>query len=170
MRIEHSQDWLNHAMYGREASPPELPVADYKLAVHLPNKHSLYTFCMCPGGEVVAASSEQHRLVVNGMSNYARNGRNANSALLVGVSAAELQDSHPLAGMRFQQKLEKLHFKLAAAIIMHQFAVLAIFCKNTPRLVAEKLNQRISRVSIGFHQMNIYRHLLQKLCDLEFQP
>ncbi|MFR0949824.1 MAG: NAD(P)/FAD-dependent oxidoreductase [Ruminococcus callidus] len=86
MRIEHSQDWLNHAMYGREASPPELPVADYKLAVHLPNKHSLYTFCMCPGGEVVAASSEQHRLVVNGMSNSARNGRNANSALLVGVS------------------------------------------------------------------------------------
>ena len=111
MRIEHSQDWLNHAMYGREASPPELPVADYKLAVHLPNKHSLYTFCMCPGGEVVAASSEQHRLVVNGMSNYARNGRNANSALLVGVSAAELQDSHPLAGMWFQQKLEEAAFQ-----------------------------------------------------------
>ena len=111
MRIEHSQDWLNHAMYGREASPPELPVADYKLAVHLPNKHSLYTFCMCPGGEVVAASSEQHRLVVNGMSNSARNGRNANSALLVGVSAAELQDSHPLAGMRFQQKLEEAAFQ-----------------------------------------------------------
>ena len=111
MRIEHSQDWLNHAMYGREASPPELPVADYKLAVHLLNKHSLYTFCMCPGGEVVAASSEQHRLVVNGMSNYARNGRNANSALLVGVSAVELQDSHPLAGMRFQQKLEEAAFQ-----------------------------------------------------------
>ena len=111
MRIEHSQDWLNYAMYGREASPPELPVADYKLAVHLPNKHSLYTFCMCPGGEVVAASSERHRLVVNGMSNYARNGRNANSALLVGVSAAELQDSHPLAGMRFQQKLEEAAFQ-----------------------------------------------------------
>ena len=111
MRIEHSQDWLNHAMYGREASPPELPVADYKLAVRLPNKHSLYTFCMCPGGEVVAASSEQHRLVVNGMSNYARNGRNANSALLVGVSAAELQDSHPLAGMWFQQKLEEAAFQ-----------------------------------------------------------
>ena len=66
---------------------------------------------MCPGGEVVAASSEQHRLVVNGMSNYARNGRNANSALLVGVSAAELQDSHPLAGMRFQQKLEETAFQ-----------------------------------------------------------
>ncbi len=107
---------------------------------------------MCPGGEVVAASSEQHRLVVNGMSNYARNGGNANSALLVGVSAVELQDSHPLAGMRFQQKLEEAAFQAGGG-----------------NYYAEKLNQRISRVSIGFHQMNIYRHLLQKLCDLEFQ-
>lgn len=110
MRIEHPQNWLNQAMYGREVLSPELPQADYKLAVHLPNGHSLYTFCMCPGGEIVAASSEPGRLVVNGMSNYARNGRNANSALLVGISAAELQDSHPLAGMYFQRKLEEAAF------------------------------------------------------------
>ena len=97
-------------MYGREVLSPELPQADYKLAVHLPNKHSLYTFCMCPGGEIVAASSEPRRLVVNGMSNYARNGKNANSALLVGISAAELLDSHPLAGMYFQRKLEEAAF------------------------------------------------------------
>ena len=89
----------------------ELPQADYKLAVHLSNKHSLYTFCMCPGGEVVAAASEQNRLVVNGMSNYARDGKNANSALLVGISSAELQDSHPLAGMYFQRKLEESAFQ-----------------------------------------------------------
>lgn len=111
VRIEHPQKWLDHAMYGREAAPPELPVADYKLAVHLPDGHSLYTFCMCPGGEVVAASSEPGRLVVNGMSNYARNGSNANSALLVGISPAELQDSHPLAGVTFQKQLEESAFQ-----------------------------------------------------------
>ncbi|MFQ9093119.1 MAG: NAD(P)/FAD-dependent oxidoreductase [Ruminococcus sp.] len=111
MRIEHPQNWLNYAMYGREVLSDELPQADYKLAVHLSNKHSLYTFCMCPGGEVVAAASEQNRLVVNGMSNYARDGKNANSALLVGISSAELQDSHPLAGMYFQRKLEESAFQ-----------------------------------------------------------
>lgn len=104
------------------------------------------------------------------MSNYARNGRNANSALLVGVSAAELQDSHPLAGMRFQQKLEEAAFQAGGGNYYAPVCCVGDFCKNTLRLVAEKLNQRISRVSIGFHQMNIYRHLLQKLCDLEFQP
>lgn len=111
VRIEHSQKWLDHAMYGREAVPPDLPVADYKLAVHLPECHSLYTFCMCPGGEVIAASSEPKRLIVNGMSNYARSGKNANSALLVGISSLELQDSHPLAGLKFQKKLEELAFQ-----------------------------------------------------------
>ena len=109
MRIEHSQDWLNHAMYGREASPPELPVADYKLAVHLPNKHSLYTFCMCPGGEVVAASSERHRLVVNGMSNYARNGRNANSALLVQINDSDY-GNELFASLKYQEELERKAF------------------------------------------------------------
>ena len=111
VRIEHPQKWLDHAMYGRESAPPDLPVADYKLAVHLSSGHSLYTFCMCPGGEVVAASSEPGRLVVNGMSNYARNGSNANSALLVGISPAELQDPYPLAGVAFQKKLEESAFQ-----------------------------------------------------------
>ena len=80
VRVEHPQELIDIAMYGRETRPAELPPADYKLAVHLPNGHSLYTFCMCPGGEVVAASSEPGHLVVNGMSNYARNGKNANYA------------------------------------------------------------------------------------------
>lgn len=110
VRIEHPQELIDMAMYGRETRPAELPPADYKLAVHLPNGHSLYTFCMCPGGEVVAASSEPGHLVVNGMSNYARNGKNANSALLVGITPAELQDAHPLAGVKFQEKLETAAF------------------------------------------------------------
>ena len=110
VRIEHPQELIDMAMYGRETRPAELPPADYKLAVHLPNGHSLYTFCMCPGGEVVAASSEPGHLVVNGMSNYARNGKNANSALLVGITPAELQDAHPLAGVKFQEELETAAF------------------------------------------------------------
>lgn len=111
VRIEHPQTLIDHAMYGRKASPPDLPAADYKLSIHSLNGHSLYTFCMCPGGEVVAASSEPNRLVVNGMSNFSRNGKNANSALLVGVTATELQSSHPLAGIQFQKKLEKSAFQ-----------------------------------------------------------
>ena len=106
MRIEHLQSDLDHYMYGKNAGHPALSAADYKLAVHLPSGHSLYTFCMCPGGEVVASSSEENRLVVNGMSYHARNGTNANSALLVGISPEDLNSTDPLAGMILQEKLE----------------------------------------------------------------
>ncbi len=110
VRIEHPQEVIDRAMYGRPAEPPLLPAADYKLVVHLPNGHSMYTFCMCPGGEVVAASSEKDYLVVNGMSYYARDGKNANSALLVGVSPSDLKGEHPLTGMHFQEEIEKKAF------------------------------------------------------------
>ena len=84
-RIEHRQAWINHSQYGPAAGHPALGAADYKLAVHLPGGRSVYTFCMCPGGQVVAAASEAGGVVVNGMSLYARDGENANSALLVNV-------------------------------------------------------------------------------------
>ncbi len=106
VRIEHLQEDLNRCMYGKSAGHPALGAADYKLAVHLSNGHSLYTFCMCPGGEVVASASEEKRLVVNGMSCHARNGANANSALLVGISPDDLRSSDPLAGMLLQEELE----------------------------------------------------------------
>lgn len=106
VRIEHLQNDLDRCMYGTNAGHPALPAADYKTAVHLPNGHSLYTFCMCPGGEVVASASEEERLVVNGMSNHARDGRNANSALLVGITPELLGNSDPLAGMHLQEELE----------------------------------------------------------------
>lgn len=107
VRIEHLQEDLNRCMYGKSAGHPALGAADYKLAVHLQNSHSLYTFCMCPGGEVVASSSEEKRLVVNGMSCHARNGANANSALLVGISPDDLKSEDPLAGMFLQEQLEE---------------------------------------------------------------
>lgn len=108
VRIEHLQKEINRSMYGKFAS--QLGAADYKLAIHLPSGHDLYTFCMCPGGRVVAATSEEGHVVVNGMSNHARDEKNANSALLVGISPQVISNPHPLAGMWMQQKLESQAF------------------------------------------------------------
>ncbi|MBR2913403.1 MAG: hypothetical protein IKC40_05740 [Oscillospiraceae bacterium] len=110
VRVEHLQSDIDRVLYGTSAGHPALGAADYKLVVHLPNGRSLYTFCMCPGGEVVAAASEQGMLAVNGMSHFARNGRNANSALLVGLTPEDFGSDHPLAGMHLQRKLERAAF------------------------------------------------------------
>ena len=109
-RIEHRQTLINKAQYGKAAESPYLGAADYKMAVHLPNGRSVYTFCMCPGGVVVAAASEKGRVVTNGMSEFARAAENANSALLVGVSEKDFGSNSPLAGMYFQRKLEENAF------------------------------------------------------------
>lgn len=108
-RIEHKQSLINKAQYGAEKING-LGAADYKLAVHLKNGRSAYTFCMCPGGSVIAAASEQGRVVTNGMSEYARDTENANAALLVGVGTEDFASKHPLAGMYFQQKIEEAAF------------------------------------------------------------
>jgi len=110
-RIEHRQDWINHSQYGPAAGHPALGAADYKLAVHLPGGRSVYTFCMCPGGQVVAAASEAGGVVVNGMSLYARDGENANSALLVNVLPEDFGGDDPMAGVRFQQRWERAAFE-----------------------------------------------------------
>lgn len=111
-RIEHPQAFINRAQYGKFAEHPALGAADYKLAVHLPNGRGVYTFCMCPGGSVVAAASEDGRLVTNGMSNFARDGQNANAALLVGVGPEDYGDDSPLAGVQFQRRLEEYAYQL----------------------------------------------------------
>lgn len=110
VRIEHLRKSIDKAMYGNFAGHKALKAADYKLAVHLENGRTLYTFCMCPGGYVVAASSEENRLAVNGMSCFARDGDNSNSALLVGVNMEDYESEHPLAGMYFQRELEEKAF------------------------------------------------------------
>ncbi|MBP7186478.1 MAG: hypothetical protein KBA55_06915 [Ruminococcus sp.] len=111
VRIEHPRKFIDKAMYGGFAGHPALKAADYKLAVHLPNGKTLYTFCMCPGGEVVAASSECGRLAVNGMSCFARDAENSNSALLVNVDTSDLKSDDPLAGMYLQRDIEEKAFK-----------------------------------------------------------
>lgn len=110
VRIEHKREDIDKAMYGKYAGHPALKAADYKLVVHLPNGRTLYTFCMCPGGYVVAASSEEGRLAVNGMSCFARDAENSNSALLVNIDTSDYKSDHPLAGMYFQRQLEEKAF------------------------------------------------------------
>ncbi|MCM1133776.1 MAG: hypothetical protein NC340_09935 [Ruminococcus flavefaciens] len=111
VRIEHPRSDIDKAMYGGFAGHRALKSADYKLAVHLPNGRTLYTFCMCPGGYVVPASSEQGRLAVNGMSCFARDAENSNSALLVNINTSDYNSAHPLAGMYFQRELEEKAFR-----------------------------------------------------------
>ena len=112
VRIEHPQSIINTAQYGRFASHPQLGVADYKLVCHCPNGRSAYTFCMCPGGEVIASSSEPGGIVTNGMSFYSRSRPNANSALLVGIGPRDFGSTSPLAGIEFQRKWERKAFEV----------------------------------------------------------
>lgn len=112
VRIEHPQHLIDGSQYGSAAGTAGLGAADYKLSYHSPNGRSAYTFCMCPGGYVVAAASEANGVVTNGMSEHRRDGENANAALLVGVQPEDFGDDHPLAGVAFQRKWESLAFSL----------------------------------------------------------
>lgn len=111
-RIEHLQKAIDQTQYGKYAGHPALGAASYKLSCHLKNGRSLYTFCMCPGGEVVAAASAPGQVVTNGMSAYARDLKNANSALLVGIRTEDFGSDHPLSGLDFQEKWERAAFSL----------------------------------------------------------
>lgn len=104
-RIEHQQSTIDKARFGPNAGNPILGAADYKLVHHCKNGRSVYSFCMCPGGTVVAATSEENRVVTNGMSQYSRAERNANSAVVVGIDPSDYPGS-PLAGIDFQRELE----------------------------------------------------------------
>ncbi len=112
VRIEHLQAKIDRSQYGSFAGKGNLQSADYKLSAHLSDGRGVYTFCMCPGGTVVGASSEKGRLVTNGMSEFARDKRNANSALLVGVDSKDFQSEDVLAGVEFQRRLEEKAFAL----------------------------------------------------------
>lgn len=112
VRIEHRQSAVDAARYRKLAGHPSLPPATYKLSCHLPNGRSAFSFCVCPGGQVVAAASETQRVVTNGMSEYARGRENINGALLVNVTPADFPNDHPLAGIRLQRQLEDAAFAL----------------------------------------------------------
>jgi uncharacterized FAD-dependent dehydrogenase len=114
-RIEHPQSLIDSARYGKNAGNPVLGAADYKLVHHASNGRSVYSFCMCPGGTVVAATSEPGRVVTNGMSQYSRNERNANAGIVVGITPEQDYPGDPLAGMAFQRRWESRAYELGGS-------------------------------------------------------
>lgn len=114
-RIEHEQSMIDACRWGPNAGHPILGAADYKLVHHCKNGRAVYSFCMCPGGTVVAAASEEGGVVTNGMSQYSRHERNANSAIVVGIHPEQDYPGHPLAGIDLQRKLEQAAFTLGGA-------------------------------------------------------
>lgn len=114
VRIEHLQEDINKAQFGT-GTKLKLPSADYKLVYHAQNGRTCYTFCMCPGGQVMASSSEENSIVTNGMSNFARDGKNANSAVLVNITVDDYYKNTPLDGMYFQEDLERKAFALGGS-------------------------------------------------------
>ena len=112
VRIEHRQSDMDAVQYRQYAGHGSLPVSSYKLSCHLPNGRSAFSFCVCPGGQVVAAASETGRVVTNGMSEYTRDKENINGALLINVTPADFPSDHPLAGIAFQRQLEEAAYAL----------------------------------------------------------
>lgn len=115
VRIEHPQSLIDESQYGKHKNHPRLGAADYRLTYQASNNRAAYTFCMCPGGEVVAAASEENMLATNGMSEYSRDKANANSALLIQVNTDDFESEDVLAGIEFQRKWEGLAFELGGS-------------------------------------------------------
>ena len=131
-RIEHKQSAIDEARFGDNAGNEILGAADYKLVHHCKNGRSVYSFCMCPGGTVVAAASEEGRVVTNGMSQYSRNERNANSAIVVGIDPERDYPNHPLAGIELQRQLETLAFELGGKDYSAPAQTIGDFLKGKP--------------------------------------
>jgi uncharacterized FAD-dependent dehydrogenase len=131
-RIEHPQSLIDRARLGRYAGHPVLGAADYKLVHHASNGRSVYSFCMCPGGTVVAATSETGRVVTNGMSQYSRNERNANAGIVVGIDPGQDYPGGPLAGVELQEKWESNAFDLGGRNYCAPGQLVGDFIRNAP--------------------------------------
>ena len=149
VRVEHRQQMIDDSQYG--CNPPyKLPVASYKVTANLPNKRGVYSFCMCPGGYVVNASSEEKHLAVNGMSYHARDGVNANSAIIVTVTPEDFGSQHPLAGVEFQRKLEERAYQIGSGKVPVQR--FKDFCKNQK---TEKLGDIMPQIKGNYTLANV---------------
>ncbi len=131
-RIEHPQSLIDRARLGKYAGHPELGAADYKLVHHAGNGRAVYSFCMCPGGTVVAATSEPHRVVTNGMSQYSRKERNANAGIVVGISPEVDFPGGPLAGMELQESLESRAYELGGSDYCAPGQLVGDFVRGVP--------------------------------------
>ncbi len=149
-RIEHPQSQIDRARLGRFAGHPALGAADYKLVHHASNGRAVYSFCMCPGGTVVAATSEVGRVVTNGMSQYSRNERNANAGLVVAINPETDFPGGPLAGIALQERLESIAFELGGADYRAPAQLVGDFLKGVPsREPGEVLPSYQPGVSLG---------------------
>ncbi len=128
VRIEHPREMIDRSQYGAAAGHPALGAADYKLNIPLPEGRGVYTFCMCPGGEVIAAASEEGGVAVNGMSVFARDARNSDSALLVGVTPNDLPNASPLAGIALQRQMESAAYVLGGKNYHAPVQLVGDFC------------------------------------------
>lgn len=131
-RIEHPQSLIDRARLGKYAGHPQLGSADYKLVHHAKNGRSVYSFCMCPGGTVVAATSEPQRVVTNGMSQYSRNERNANAGIVVGISPEQDFPGGPLAGVELQERLESIAYELGGSDYCAPGQLVGDFVRGVP--------------------------------------
>ncbi|BAL24397.1 NAD(P)/FAD-dependent oxidoreductase [Azoarcus sp. KH32C] len=134
-RIEHPQSLIDNARFGPQAGHPILGAADYKLVHHAKNGRGVYSFCMCPGGTVVAATSEPERVVTNGMSQYSRNERNANAGIVVGITPEDFPSAGPLAGIDFQRKWESRAYELGGGDYVAPAQLVGDFIKGQPSVV-----------------------------------
>jgi len=139
VRIEHRQADMDAAQYKEYAGHPGLPATSYKLSCHLPDGRGVFSFCVCPGGQVVAAASEEGRVVTNGMSEYARDKKNINGGLLVGVGPGDFGSDHPLAGIAFQRKLEEAAFALGGGDYRAPAQLVGDFLANRPSTQAGRV-------------------------------
>ncbi len=154
-RIEHPQSLIDRARYGKSYSEDllnKLGAADYKLVHHAKNGRSVYSFCMCPGGTVVAATSEPNRVVTNGMSQYSRNERNANAGIVVGITPEVDYPDHPLAGMELQRKLESNAFVLGGSNYNAPGQLIGDFLANRP---STKFGEVTPSYTPGVHLTNL---------------
>ncbi|NMG42748.1 hypothetical protein GPA22_03235 [Aromatoleum toluvorans] len=133
-RVEHPQSLIDKARFGPNAGHPLLGAADYKLVHHAKNGRSVYSFCMCPGGTVVAATSEPNRVVTNGMSQYSRNERNANAGIVVGITPDDYPGG-PLAGIAFQRQWESRAYELGGGDYIAPGQLVGDFIRNQPSSV-----------------------------------
>lgn len=159
VRVEHPQNWINDSQYG-ENCPYEMPSADYKVVTNLENGRGVYSFCMCPGGYVVNASSEEGLLAVNGMSYHARDGQNANSAIIVTVTPEDYGNAHPLEGMYFQQSLERKAFEEGRGFIPVQRY--EDFCANQK---TKKLGAVIPQSKGSYRLANVRNIFPEKIAE-----
>ncbi len=157
VRIEHPQSMISQCQYGR-TDCPDLPAASYKLTAQLSNGRGAYTFCMCPGGYVVNASSEEGRLAVNGMSYHERDGVNANSAVIVTVTPQDYGTNHPLAGVEFQRMLEQRAWKEGGGKVPVQ--CLKDFRENRPTTTPGEILPQIKGAWTFANVRNIFPDVL----------